>query len=53
MDRFLELYHEHVDGFNGKSFSKARKREMDGNMLWRVKLREKVRLCGAPTRGAG
>lgn len=41
MERFLHLYHEHVDGFTGKAFAKARRREMSQGMLWRVKLREK------------
>lgn len=40
-DQFLELYSEHIDGFTGKAFVKARRREMSQGMLWRVKLREK------------
>ena len=41
MDIFLEMYQEHVENFSGKSFRKARKKEISSGMLWRVKLQEK------------
>jgi hypothetical protein len=28
-DQYLEMYNEHVDGFSGRSFKKARTREMN------------------------
>lgn len=50
MDKFMVVYKEHVDNFGGKSFNKARRRELSENMLWRVKLREKE---GTKTSGPG
>eukprot|EP00040_Diaphanoeca_grandis_P028787 m.167214 g.167214 ORF g.167214 m.167214 type:complete len:281 (+) comp31459_c0_seq1:230-1072(+) len=41
MEKYLTLYEEHVEGFSGKAFQKARRRELSQDMLWRVKLREK------------
>jgi len=40
LDDFTELFDEHVDGFNGKSYVKMGKSQED--MLWKQKLREKL-----------
>eukprot|EP00041_Stephanoeca_diplocostata_P009736 m.151869 g.151869 ORF g.151869 m.151869 type:complete len:277 (+) comp17875_c0_seq3:311-1141(+) len=40
-EKFSAVFSEHINGFSGKAFAKARKREMNKDMLWRVKLREK------------
>jgi len=39
LDEFTELFDEHIDGFNGKSYVKMGKSQED--MLWKQKLREK------------
>lgn len=39
---FAVLFSEHVEGFTGKAFKKARAREENGNVLWREKLRAKI-----------
>lgn len=40
LDAFTELFDEHIDGFNGKSYVKMGKAQED--MLWKQKLREKA-----------
>lgn len=40
-EKYLDMYNEHIEGFSGKAFNKARRRELSKDMLWRVKLREK------------
>ena len=42
-DRFGAIFAQHVEfGSTGKAFIKAFKREREANMLWRVKLKEKL-----------
>ena len=44
LDDFAELFDEHIDGFNGKSYVKMGKSQED--MLWKQKLRDKLKTQG-------
>jgi hypothetical protein len=49
LEAFTELFDEHIDGFNGKSYVKMGKAQED--MLWKQKLREKAAgVSGQPLR---
>eukprot|EP00039_Didymoeca_costata_P010495 m.141349 g.141349 ORF g.141349 m.141349 type:complete len:337 (+) comp14847_c0_seq1:173-1183(+) len=41
-EKFLSLFLEHVEGMTGKSFKKARKKEMGATMLWRQRVAAKL-----------